>query len=172
MVSEFRLICKRHSAFDYRYNENMEDIERTPFGRRLFIARTEAGLSQEEAAKAVGMKSQSTLSEAEISGKRSGFTSQLATLYKVNPTWLATGRGSKEYGTPQPLHFTSNPILDNLNALPPHEAEIFRIKIQAAADIWRAKQRAALEASQQQEDHSTPKKAKDDPHIEPRRASG
>lgn len=73
----------------------MDMEERTPFGRRLFEARTAAGMTQEDAAKDAGM-SQSTLAEAEISGKRSGFTVQLAALYKVSAAWLATGKGDRD----------------------------------------------------------------------------
>lgn len=65
---------------------------RTPFGQRLFSAREAAGLTQEQVAKKVGM-AQSTLAEAEISGKRSGYVPQLAELYRVNANWLATGKG-------------------------------------------------------------------------------
>jgi len=73
----------------------MQTNDRTPFGKRLVEARELAGFSQIEAAKAIGM-SQGTLAEAEVSGKRSGYTSQLAALYKVSPVWLATGKGTKE----------------------------------------------------------------------------
>lgn len=69
----------------------MKNEGRTPFGKRLFDSRTNAGLTQEEVAKKIGM-SQGTLAEAEISGKRSGYTPQLATMYKVSAHWLATGR--------------------------------------------------------------------------------
>lgn len=65
---------------------------RTPFGQRLFDARQAAGLTQQQAAKKVGM-AQSSLAEAEISGKRSGYVSQLAELYRVPANWLATGKG-------------------------------------------------------------------------------
>lgn len=71
----------------------MDINERTPFGQRLVLARENAGISQENAARTVGM-SQGTLSEAEVAGKRSGYTSQLAALYQVNPVWLATGKGN------------------------------------------------------------------------------
>lgn len=69
----------------------MENEERTPFGRRLFESREAANLTQQQAADAVGM-AQGTLAEAEISGKRSGYTSQLAAVYGVDPNWLATGQ--------------------------------------------------------------------------------
>jgi transcriptional regulator with XRE-family HTH domain len=78
----------------------MENEERTPFGRRLFDARSSAKITQEAAAKAVGMRSQSTLAEAELTGKRSGFTPQLAELYKVSAKWLATGKGERHLGYP------------------------------------------------------------------------
>ena len=71
----------------------MENEERSPFGNRLYQGRIAAKMTQEQAAKAVGMKSQSTLAEAEVSGKRSGYTTQLAELYKVSAAWLATGKG-------------------------------------------------------------------------------
>lgn len=107
---------KRHSDIDYRNNDGMEDIERTPFGRRLFEARTEArngkGYTQAEAAGKVGMM-QSTLSEAEISGKRSGFTSQLASLYGVSATWLATGKGKKHHGVLPRMEHLTKMLLEN-----------------------------------------------------------
>lgn len=73
----------------------MEDVERTPFGRRLFQAREAAKLSQKAVERAIGIK-QNTLSEAEIKGKRSGKVPELAALYRVNPIWLATGKGPRE----------------------------------------------------------------------------
>ncbi|MBL8506023.1 MAG: helix-turn-helix transcriptional regulator [Methylobacillus glycogenes] len=62
-------------------------------------------MSQEQAAKQAGM-AQGTLSEAEVSGKRSGYTPQLAALYKVNPIWLATGKGDKKTAAPVPNNKT------------------------------------------------------------------
>lgn len=86
-------------------------MERTPFGRRLVKAREAAGLTQEEAAKAIGM-AQSTLGEAETSGKRSGYASQLAELYRVNAVWLTTGKGQ---------------MRDESPATSPHEEELRRM---------------------------------------------
>jgi len=77
----------------------MEPMERTPFGKRLFDAREAAKLTQKQAAKKVGM-AQSTLAEAEISGKRSGYTPQLAELYGVSAKWLATGNGESPAASP------------------------------------------------------------------------
>jgi len=90
------ILVKRQTDIEYRDTDKMEKEERTPFGRRLLDARESAGYTQEDAAKAVGMRSQSTLAEAEISGKRSGFTPQLAALYGVSASWLATGKGAKQ----------------------------------------------------------------------------
>lgn len=70
----------------------MEKIGKTAFGERLTKAREHAQMTQIQAAKRVGM-SQGTLGEAENSGNRSAYTAQLATLYGVNPNWLATGNG-------------------------------------------------------------------------------
>lgn len=72
---------------------------RTPLGQRLFAAREAAGMTQQQAAKKVGM-AQSTLAEAEISGKRSGYITQLAELYRVPAGWLATGKG--DFQLPHP----------------------------------------------------------------------
>jgi DNA-binding XRE family transcriptional regulator len=71
---------------------------RSPFGQRMYEARTEAGLSQESAAGTVGM-SQSALSDAEGVAAGCAYTAQLASLYKVNPVWLATGQGRRELPT-------------------------------------------------------------------------
>lgn len=144
------IYVKRHSNINYRYNDQMEDIERTQFGRRLFIARTDAKYSQEDAAKAVGMKSQSTLSEAEISGKRSGFTTQLAALYKVNSIWLATGKGSKEINQGSaPSNVAVLPAsvfaeaVSLLTEMDEEDAEAWITELKCTAEIQRAKTRAA-----------------------------
>jgi len=98
----------------------MEDQERTPFGLRLYQARTVAGYTKEAAAKAVGMKSQSTLGEAEITGKRSGYTPMLANLYGVSPIWLASGTGpmrpSGEEREPGPDYVPVTRVLLKLEA--------------------------------------------------------
>lgn len=82
---------KRQTDNRYRDTDCMDTTERTPFGRRLFESREAAGFTQDQVAEKIGM-SQGTLGEAETSGKRSGYTPQLAALYKVDPVWLATGR--------------------------------------------------------------------------------
>lgn len=68
----------------------MSGKERTPFGKRLFDARTAAGLKQKEVSAKVGM-AQGTLAEAEWIRDGSTYTAQLAALYEVRPEWLAKG---------------------------------------------------------------------------------
>jgi transcriptional regulator with XRE-family HTH domain len=100
----------------------MDLIERTAFGRRLFEAREAAKLTQQDVAKRVGM-SQGTLAEAETSGKRSGFTPQLAEVYKVSAKWLATGKGEREIGAEQKLP----PAVEVLKPKSAHESRIDEI---------------------------------------------
>lgn len=64
--------------------------QRTPFGKRLLDSRKAAQLTQDQAAKAVGIR-QGTLAELEKQAHSSGYTVQLATLYNVSSEWLATG---------------------------------------------------------------------------------
>ena len=69
-----------------------EAADRTPFGERMTAARAHAGLGQGEAARLIGVK-QPTLWELENVSNKSGFTPQAAAVYKVNASWLATGKG-------------------------------------------------------------------------------
>jgi transcriptional regulator with XRE-family HTH domain len=82
------------------YCSGMDEIEkgRTPFGKRMYEARLDAGYTQQDVERLVGIK-QSTLSDMETIGKRSGYTSQLAALYGYNPVFLATGKGEKKPST-------------------------------------------------------------------------
>lgn len=66
------------------------DRERTGFGQRLYAARQAAGFTQVKVFEATGIP-QSTLSELESTAMSSGYTAQLATLYKVDAHFLATG---------------------------------------------------------------------------------
>ena len=67
--------------------------ERTPFGARLFAARTHAGLSQAELGKAVGL-SQGTIGEAEYTANGSGKTTKIAAVTGVSAAWLASDEGA------------------------------------------------------------------------------
>lgn len=80
----------------------MSDRARTSFGLRLYQARTAAGLTQKQVQAALGI-SQSTLSELEREAHSSGFTPVLATLYKADPHYLATGE--LKVAEPLGLHF-------------------------------------------------------------------
>lgn len=71
----------------------MRDKERTPYGQRLFDARKATGLTQPKVAVILGI-SQSNLSDLERGAMGSSFTAELATLYRCDPLWLATGEGS------------------------------------------------------------------------------
>lgn len=68
--------------------------DRTPFGERMFLARTEAGLTQQDVCDKLKI-SQGTLSEAENSAQGSKHVAQFAALYGVSANWLSTGRGRK-----------------------------------------------------------------------------
>jgi transcriptional regulator with XRE-family HTH domain len=70
----------------------MKERSRTEFGRRMLQARKAAGLTQVQVRAALGI-SQGTLSELEIEANSSGWTAQLAALYRCNARWLATGEG-------------------------------------------------------------------------------
>lgn len=79
------------------HDENMQplrwtDAQRTDFAIRMREARVYAGMSQKEAAAAIGIK-QGTLSELEKSATKSAHTAAAARVYKVNPYWLQSGTG-------------------------------------------------------------------------------
>jgi phage repressor protein C with HTH and peptisase S24 domain len=89
---------------------------RTPFGERLYAARTAAQLSQPELAKAVGM-AQSTLAEAERSGQGSSKTAQLAAALGVRAEWLAEGTGPR-HATEEPYsHYGNNASLPTMQPI-------------------------------------------------------
>lgn len=66
---------------------------RTEFGQRLVEAREAKGLTQAQAAVAVGI-TQGTLSELEIISNGTSYVVHLAKLYDCDPYWLAMGEGS------------------------------------------------------------------------------
>lgn len=66
--------------------------KRTPFGERLFAARTHAKLTQAQLSKAAGI-SQGTLGELEWVGDGSSATVRLAMACGVRPEWLAEDEG-------------------------------------------------------------------------------
>lgn len=66
--------------------------ERTPFGDRLYRARTHAKLTQAKLAQAAGI-SQGTLGELEWIGEGSSVVVRLAMACHVRAEWLAEGEG-------------------------------------------------------------------------------
>ncbi len=66
---------------------------RSEFGNRLYQARKQAGLTQSQLAKAVGM-SQGTYAELEKTGQGSSYTPAIAGVCNVSVEWLAYGQGS------------------------------------------------------------------------------
>ena len=70
----------------------MKEKERSPFGERLFMARTHARLTQAQLAKAAHV-AQGTLGELEWTGDASMAVVRLAMACKVRPEWLAEGIG-------------------------------------------------------------------------------
>jgi phage repressor protein C with HTH and peptisase S24 domain len=98
---EYRLSDSVASGIPVTENRNLAPMkllgrrnrERTPFGQRLFDARTQAQMTQPQLAKAAGM-SQSTLAEAEYTAQGSSYTAQLAAALGVRSEWLATGEGA------------------------------------------------------------------------------
>lgn len=118
ITGEYRnpdILVKRQTDNNYRNTDCMDTTERTPFGRRLFESREAAELTQDQVAAKIGM-SQGTLGEAETSGQRSGYTPQLAALYKVDPVWLATGRTPTEKPLATPARDTkpARPLIQDL----------------------------------------------------------
>lgn len=72
----------------------MREKSRTPFGQRVYEARTEAKLTQIQLAVKVGM-AQTTLVDAESTSHGSSFTAQIAEATGVRAEWLASGAGPK-----------------------------------------------------------------------------
>lgn len=82
-----------------------EPAPRSEFGARLVDARNAARLTQHELCKKAGI-SQSTLAEAEKTGKGSTFTVRLAQALGVEPLWLESGEGPRAAaasGKPMPM---------------------------------------------------------------------
>lgn len=97
-VSADRYCVNRLTGIGKNYSSRMNTKSRSEYGQRLYTARKQAGLTQTALAKAAGM-SQSTYQEAETTGARSTYTSQLAAACGVSAQWLATGAGSMLDGT-------------------------------------------------------------------------
>lgn len=87
-----RYSAQRSAVSQYRHTVGMANStrERSPFGLRLYEARTKAGLTQVQVREALGI-SQGALSDLEREGERSAYVPALARLYGADPYFLATG---------------------------------------------------------------------------------
>ena len=68
---------------------------RTPFGRRAYAARKQAGLTQTRLAEIIGVTQTAIYKLENLAREGSSFTVQIAECCNVNPLWLATGKGVK-----------------------------------------------------------------------------
>lgn len=103
----------------------------TDFGKRLREARDIAGLTQEQAAKGIGI-SQSTLSELENLHSGSSHVVAFAKLYGVDPFWLALGDGTPHGVTG--LDADAVAFAQTYQALRPHERQKLRMLLHVARD--------------------------------------
>lgn len=142
-------------------------------GRRIEAELNERGWQRSRLYELVPCLEDGTLSAIiKRDSKTSTFAPAIAGAFGVELQWLLTGKGNKELGAPPPpLQLVRDPILDDLAALPGHEAEIFRIQIKAAADIQRARDRAAQAAKHHEESFIRDDKPGDSHHPERRRIS-
>jgi transcriptional regulator with XRE-family HTH domain len=104
--------------------------ERTPFGDRLFKARTHAKLSQGQLARAAGV-SQGTLGELEWKADSSIAAVRLAMACGVRPEWLAEGEGGMLDANAWPFQLVS---LEEIQALDQRELGIVEGAMLAALD--------------------------------------
>jgi DNA-binding XRE family transcriptional regulator len=91
ILPDLRFVSKRISSKPETYPAEMKK-ERSAFGERLLKARKHAELTQTELASALGMP-QTTYAEAELTGKGSTYTAQIAKRCGVDAVWIATGEG-------------------------------------------------------------------------------
>ncbi len=98
---------------------------RTKFGTRMLAAREQAGLTQLEVRSRLDI-SQSTISELENSANGSSRVAEFASLYKVDPMWLATGKGEMRPREDKPPLVAAEPY---------HYAAVRRVKFKLSAGI-------------------------------------
>jgi transcriptional regulator with XRE-family HTH domain len=117
--------------------------ERTPFGERLFTARTHAKLTQAQLAKAAGI-SQGTLGELEYDGEASMAVVRLATACKVRPEWLAEGQGEMVDTFTWPFRRVPR---ERVLALSPDDLSYVEGKLEAALERCETGERTAKSAA-------------------------
>lgn len=99
---------------------------------RLITARLEAGLTQDELARAAGVKNQSTIGMLESGArKKTSYITALAEALKVSPIWLAEGRGPKRPADSSALPVEVAELLETITSasskgqLTPEQARAF-----------------------------------------------
>ncbi len=115
---------------------------RTKFGARMLAAREQAGLTQLEVRARLKI-SQGTISELENSANGSSRVAEFAALYKVDPMWLATGKGEMHLYKEAPM-----PTTTLMAAEPYHYAAVRRVKFKLSAGI------SGFEVAYQDEDRA------------------
>lgn len=111
------------------FSDTLPPMIRTPFGQRLFLARTFAKLGQKELCAAVGM-SQSNYSKLEREGVGSTYTTKIARVCKVSADWLADGSGTMLGGLISPQNsstlVTNTDVSDTMPTRYPVSGDRFR----------------------------------------------
>lgn len=76
--------------------KNEEPVDQSTLAWRIWKARTDAGLTQDQLAKRAGLKSQSIIGMLESGQRRrTTYIVQIADALMVDPAWLTEGRGPK-----------------------------------------------------------------------------
>lgn len=119
---------------DTLLEENIKDrirLMNNPFAERIRASRIAVGLTQIALGDIVGLD-QTVISKLERGTMHETTKiAELARALKVDAYWLATGNGTKESSTT--IITVRDPVLDDLDALLPEDAEVWRVQIRAAA---------------------------------------
>lgn len=122
--------CQHQRAKTNHHNGDMKTL-----AERLVSARSEKGLTQDQLAKAAGIKNQSTIGMLESGERRrSSYLAEIAEVLGVRAFWLATGRGPKYSAT------IGQPLLRDAHLLTEPHREVVQnlidnlIRAQAATD--------------------------------------
>jgi len=136
-LSPFNLSSSRNISIRQSETEAEHDSTMSTLAERLIEARTEKGWRKADLKRAAGLKSPSTLTDLESGhATESPQLPRIAEALGVEVLWLQHGRGPKQAGRKAPHQqaiIELDPVLADLAALPPDEAEIFRAEIKLAA---------------------------------------
>lgn len=119
---------------DTLLEENIKDrirLMNNPFAERIRASRIAVGLTQIALGDIVGLD-QTVISKLERGTMHETTKiAELARALKVDAYWLATGNGTKESSTT--IITVRDPVLEDLDALLPEDADVWRVQIRAAA---------------------------------------